>query len=137
MNWTYKGKNVTSPPPGWYGFVYRIIDEKGKVYYGKKAFSHKRKTKLSKKLRRETGKRVRIDQKDSGWQAYFGSCKPLQEHIKARGGTQGFKREILKFCKDKMSLSYWETYYLFKEQVLFKDTWNGHVLRFFKGRIHK
>lgn len=137
MIWKYKGKELKEPPPNTYGFVYLIIDDSGKKYWGKKAFTHKRKVRLSKKRRKETRKRVEVLIKDSGWKNYSGSCKPLQEYILQRGGTHGFKGEILKMCKDRTSLSYWETYYLFKEHAILSDSWNSHVLRFFKGKVHR
>lgn len=136
MNWTHNGKIIKQTPATWYGFVYVITDNRGTKYWGKKAFTHRKKKRLSKKARKETGKRVEISRIDSGWQNYWGSSKPLLEYIKTNG-TKGFRREILKLCKDKSSLSYWETHYLFQESVLFKDTWNGHILRFFKGKIHE
>lgn len=135
MEWTYKGKVIKHPPDGYYGFVYVITDNTGKKYWGKKAFSHKVRKKTSKRVRLKTRKRVIITTKDSGWRDYWGSSKPLLEYIQ-HNGTQGFKREILKYCKNKQSLSYWETHYLFVERALFIDSWNGHVLRFFKGKIH-
>lgn len=136
MNWTFKGKPLTQAPEGFYGFVYCITDDQGRKYWGKKAFSHRRKKRLSKKARKGTRKRVVVEAKDSGWQSYLGSCRPLLEYAKKRG-TKGFKKEILKLCKDRASLSYWETHFLFSERVLFTDSWNGHILRFFKGKIHE
>lgn len=137
MNWIFKKKEIRVAPKGFYGFVYVIIDDKGTPYWGKKAFQHKRKRRLGKKARKSTRKRVVVEHKDSGWKDYWGSCKPLLEYIKKRGSTEGFQRIILKFCKDRQSLSYWETHYLFTEKAIFIDSWNGHVLRFFKGRIHE
>src|SRR5688572_16447177 len=109
--WTYKNKKFTDPQD-YYGFIYIITDDTGKWYIGKKAFSHRKKTKLSKKARIGTRKRINISYKDSGWIDYWGSCRPLLEYIELRGGTQGFKRVILKLCKDRSSWSYWEIDYL-------------------------
>lgn len=136
--WYYKGKCLKEMPEGYQGYVYKITDDKGKVYYGKKAFTHRRKTKLSKKAREGTRKRVKVEQVDSKWLNYWGSCKPLLEYIKVNG-TQGFKREILILCKTKQDLTYRELEILIKENVLFRDDcWNGNILsRFFKGKITK
>lgn len=135
--WTYEGKCLEQPPDGYYGFIYVIIDDQGRTYYGKKAFTHTRKTKLSKKARVGTRKRIKIDKVDSKWLDYWGSCIPLLEYIKERGSTKGFKRKILKLTQDKQSTAYWETYYLFKHDVLFDEScWNGHILsRFYKNKI--
>lgn len=136
MTWKFN-KKIFVPPEDCYGFVYCIIDDKGKEYWGKKALTHRKKTRLGKRTVKKTGKRVKITQIDSGWKDYWGSSKPLQEYIAKKGNTNGFSRTIIKLCKNKASLSYWETYYLFEKQVLFRDTWNGHILsRFFRGKIH-
>jgi len=135
--WLYKGKCLEVPPRGYYGFTYVITDDTGKKYYGKKAFSHRRKTKLSRKAQKIYGKRIKIEQVDSKWLNYWGSSKPLLEYIKSKG-TKDFKREVIKLCKDKSSLTYWETSLLFEKKVMFEDSWNGHILsRFFKGRVKK
>lgn len=123
--WHYKGKCMYEPPEGFYGYIYEIQDDQGRFYFGKKAFSHRKKTKLSKKARVGTRKRVKIEQKDSGWLTYFGSCIPLNSYIKERGNTKGFKRTIIGFCKDKNELAYREMELLIKEDVLFRDDcWN-------------
>lgn len=134
--WTYKNK-CFEEIEGYYGFIYCITDNNGKKYYGKKAFLHKKKTRLSKKARIGTRKRFSIGTKDSNWAKYWGSCKPLLEYISITG-TKGFKREIIKLCKDRYSLAYWEAAILIQEKVLFRDDcWNGNILsKFFKGKIH-
>lgn len=137
--WVHEGKCMEEPPEGYYGFIYLIVDDKGNKYWGKKAFTHKKKTALSKKARVGTRKRVKVQQVDSKWMSYWGSCKPLLEYIKNRGGTHGFSRYVLKLCKNRSALTYWETHVLFENRVLFReDTWNGHILsRFYKGKIHE
>jgi hypothetical protein len=137
--WKFKGDCLNVPPSGFYGFIYCITDDQGREYFGKKAFAHRRKTKLSKKARQGTRKRIKIEEVDSKWLNYWGSCKPLLEYIETRGGTKGFTRTILKLCKDKQSLTYWEVHYLTQNNVLFRtDTWNSNILsRFFKGKIHQ
>ncbi len=136
--WYYKGKPITSVPEGYIGFVYCITDDTGKKYWGKKAFTHKSKTKLSKKARVGTRKRYNIGTKDSQWLKYWGSSKPLLEYIKT-SGTSKFKREILMLCRDRQSLAYWEMVTLVENKVLFRDDcWNGNVCaKYFRGKIHK
>lgn len=138
QGWLYKGKILEEPPKGSYGYIYCIRDDKGKIYIGKKAFTHKKKKKLSKKARAGTRKRVEIVQVDSKWKEYWGSCKPLLQYI-SKNGTEGFVREIIKFCKNKQDLTYWETAFLFANEVLFRqDCWNSHILsRFWKGKVNK
>jgi len=133
------GKCCFEPPSGYYGFIYCIFDDKGKVYYGRKSFEHSKKVKLSKKRRKETRKRVEVTKKDSGWLSYWGSCKPLLEYIEDRGGTEGFKRVIIKLCKDKISLNFWEISIQIQNNVLFRgDCWNNSVGgKYFKNKIHE
>lgn len=136
--WQFKGECLEVPPTGFYGFIYRIVDDQGREYFGKKAFAHTKKTKLSKKARKGTRKRVKITSIDSKWLSYWGSCKPLLEYIETRGGTHGFSRTIIKLCENRQSLTYWEMAILVENKVLFReDTWNGNIMsRFFKGKIH-
>jgi len=138
--WIMNGKCITTPPLDKYGYIYLITDDQGREYWGKKAFTHRKRAKLSKKakaLPENKGKRISVTQKDSGWLNYWGSCRPLLEYIKQRHGTHGFKREIIKICEDKQSLAYWEMHELVVNNVLFRhDCWNGNILsKFFKGKI--
>lgn len=133
----WKKNNRTFDNPGnYYGFIYKITDDKGKWYIGKKAFTHRKKKILSKKARKGTRKRINIEIVDSGWKEYWGSCKPLLQYIE-ENGTRGFRREIIALCQDKQNLAYWESYYLIKECALFTDnSWNSNILgKFFKGKI--
>jgi hypothetical protein len=137
--WLYNDKPFDElESNGFEGFVYCITDDNGRRYIGRKAFTHRNKVALSKKARVGTRKRVEIRQKDSGWKDYWGSSKDFLAYIQ-ENGTENFRREILKLCENKQSLSYWEAHYMFQEGVLFSDDfWNGNVLgKFFKGKIHK
>jgi hypothetical protein len=137
MYWIYNNKKF-SDPKDYYGFIYKITDDTGKIYIGKKAFTHRTKKKLSKVNRQLTGKRISIQYTDSGWKEYWGSSKPLLEYIDKQG-LKGFRKEILKLCYDKASLAFWEVKYLIDYEVLFReDCWNGNISgKFFKGKIHQ
>lgn len=136
--WLYKNKVIDSVPEGFYGFIYRITDDKGRVYYGKKAFTHNKKRKLTKKEQVGTRKRVERIQIDSKWMDYYGSSKTLLEYISING-NKNFKREILQLCINRTDLAYYEAKILFQEEVLFRaDCWNSNILgKFYKGRINK
>jgi hypothetical protein len=133
------GVCLDDAPSGYYGFLYEITDDIGRSYWGKKAFFHKQKKKITKKVIKETKTRKRIErvQKDSEWKSYWGSCKPLLEYIKERGGTHGFTRRIVMFCENRQSLAYREEELLIKKGILFRDDcWNTNVAgRYFKGKI--
>lgn len=138
--WIYDGECLDTPPEGYYGFIYCIIDDTGKEYWGKKAFEHNTKKVLSKRARVASGTKKRIERgkKDSGWLDYWGSCKPLLTYIGEKG-TKNFQRVILKLCKDKSSLAYWEMVIQINNNVLFReDCWNSNVAgKYFKGKIHE
>lgn len=127
---------------GYYGFIYKITLPDNTVYFGKKAFVHSVKKKISKRARKLSGSKKRIERtkKDSGWIDYWGSSKPLLEHFeKYPEVKEKSKREIIKLCKDKISLNYWEIAILIREKVLFRDDcWNGNIAgKYFKGKIHE
>ena len=135
--WKYQGK-ILKNTSEFYGFIYKITDDKNRIYIGKKAFIHHIRKRLSKKARKSTRKRVEVVEKDSNWKNYWGSCKPLLEYIK-ENGTSGFKREVLILCKDRTNLNYWEIYAQFKENVLLRDDcWNTNIGgKWFKGKIYE
>lgn len=138
----YGGVCLETPPDGYYGFIYKITDDQGKVYYGKKAFEHSKKKVISKRARKLSGTRKRIERSkvDSGWMDYWGSSKAFIEYLDQHYHSRNFcTREILMLCKDKASLAYWEMSFLVRENVLFRDDcWNGNISgKYFKGKIHE
>ncbi len=139
--WLYGGVLLETPPEGAYGFIYKITDGLGRVYFGKKSFEHSKKKVLSKKARKlaKTRKRIEKTKVDSGWMDYWGSSKPFLSYLDEFPNRRNMcKREILRFCNDKVSLSYHETRTLIYENVLFRDDcWNGNIAgKYFKGKIH-
>lgn len=134
------GECLKKPPVGYYAFIYKITNlDNGFFYIGRKAFIHNKKVKLSKKARKTSGTKKRTEkiQKESDWQNYFGSSSYLLEDLE--NNNYNCKREILKFCKDKISTSFWEMFYMVENRVLFrKDCYNGHINgKWFKGKIHE
>lgn len=113
-----KGDCVKTQPKDYYGFVYLITNiNNGKIYIGKKAFQYKKKTKLSKKVKKATGKRVKVEQIDSQWLNYFGSSIDLKADVSLLG-KDVFKREILYLCKNKHQMNYMEAKEQFAQGVL-------------------
>ena len=115
----------------WAGYVYLTCHfESGKQYIGKKSFFHTQNKKLGKKElaaipitrgRRPTTKEVITE---SDWKTYYGSA----DAIKALPKDQ-MKRYVMRLCKTKKELTYWETAYLFKYDVLLDDTYiNDNIL---------
>ncbi len=137
--WKLQGECCFEPPSGYYGFIYKITNlENNWIYIGRKAFEHTKKVKLSKKVIKESGTRKRVGKitKDSGWLDYFGSSLYLTSDLEKNG--YNCKREIIKLCKDKISLNYWEVAFMIKEEVLFRgDCYNGAISgKWFKNKVH-
>ena len=142
--WLLKGKCLKRQPLEYYGFVYRITvadsddlpkEIRGRIYIGKKAFVYKKKTRLSKKKRAETGKRVKTSLVDSKWLSYYGSNKQLAADVK-NFGEKYFKREILHLCFNKAQLSYYEVKEQIAHNVLSVNSYNGWIsCKIFKNRF--
>ena len=128
-------------PEGAVGFVYKMNykSEDGQYYsyIGKKNFYSRRKKKFGKKaLAAITDKRTKkyemvtkLDYED-----YFSSNKQMKQ---AHKDGKMIHRTILKICFTKAELTYQETKYQFKYEVLERDWYlNGNILgRFYKGKI--
>lgn len=139
MSWIYKHKEFTEDmiPEGAVGFVYlmtSVIDGKLMSYIGKKNFYADVKTKLSRKetstdKRKKTYKRVR----KVTYKNYYSSNVTLK---KAHAEGKRINRHILHICYSKAELTYMETKYLFKFEVLESpDFLNANILgRFYKKK---
>ena len=110
MSWTYEGESIDDIDSSYCGFVYLIVNKtNNKQYIGKKTLKF-RKTKQVK------GKKKRV-YVDSDWRDYFGSSDLLKEDVKLLG-EENFERNILRFCKTKSEMSYWEAKLQFQFDVL-------------------
>ena len=127
MGWTYKGKCITEisdMPEGTIGFIYKITNgETGQYYIGKKSlYSHRTLPPL------KGYKRKRKVVKESKWVDYRSSNPTVQLwfHSNAlaleqepRGKINDtLKLEILRFCKGKKALTYYELQEQFSHNVL-------------------
>lgn len=136
MNWLHEEKEITEIsqfPEGAVGFVYFITNlESEKFYIGKKALFMNQSKFLTKKEVLEWKKPGRIPKKrkvrkESDWKSYYGSNKLIKEDVKSLG-EEKFQRNILKFCFNKKQMSYWEQYYQFEYNVLFReDSYNDNI----------
>jgi hypothetical protein len=140
--WWYNSKEFTDNmiPEGAYGFIYAIkitIDEQQKTYIGKKNFYSNRRVKKGKKelalMEDKRGSKYK-EVKKLNYQKYCSSNKIIKEAVK--NGAK-IKRFILKICYSKMELTYQETRYLFKLDVLQDDKYlNDNILgRFYRSKI--
>ena len=127
-------------PQDYFGFVYKITNlTNSKFYIGKKYFYHTSNVKLGKKElaalpvtrgRKSTTKQVI---KESDWRSYWGSSKELQQDVKELGAEM-FECIILKLCKDKKELTYYELHYQCTNECLLSyDSYNDNILgKFFR-----
>ena len=130
--WIYEGKEFLEEhvPEDGFGFIYEmaaIVDGKSVRYIGKKNFFADVKTKLAKK-NLPTDKRLKTytRKRKFTYQNYFSSNEVLKA---AKKDGVVIKREIVRICKSKTELSYWETKLQFVYGVLESDEFlNGNIL---------
>ena len=106
------------------GYIYMTTNlETGRSYIGKKNFFHKTNVKLGKKelanlpVTHGRTKQTKLVVKPSDWKTYYGSAQEIKEDLK-KYPKDKFVRVILKLCKTKKSLTYYENKYLFQYGVL-------------------
>jgi hypothetical protein len=122
-------------PEDYLGFVYKITNlTNGRFYIGKKYFWYNKKKKLTKKqLAEQTGpgrkSTFEIVKVESDWEKYWGSNKELLKDVKELGNDH-FECIILKLCKSKKELTYYELHYQCKYDVLIPGilTYNDNIL---------
>lgn len=124
MIWKYKEKEILSiddMPEETYGFIYKISNKiTGEYYIGKKQVVSVRKKNFGKKkLASITDKRVKkyeMVSKESDWKTYRSSNSVVKEW-----DEDDICLEILRFCKSKKSLTYYELQEQFYHNVLADD----------------
>jgi hypothetical protein len=106
------------------GYIYMTTNlETNRSYIGKKNFFHKNNVKLGKKelaalpITRGRTKTTKLVVKSSDWKTYYGSANEIKEDLK-KYPKDKFVRVILKLCKSKKELTYFECKYLFQYGVL-------------------
>jgi hypothetical protein len=115
-------------PSQYEGYIYITTNlETGRSYIGKKNFFHKNNIKLGKKelaalpITRGRTKTTKLVVKSSDWKTYYGSAQEIKEDLK-KYSKDKFIRGILKLCKSKKELTYFECKYLFQYGVLEDST---------------
>lgn len=107
----------------WVGFVYIITDlSNNKKYIGKKNFWSTRKLPPLKGKTRKRTKRT-----ESDWRDYFGSSEEVKSLVEDKG-VDNFKREIIRLCKTKGEMSYYEAKEQFDRDVLFSDEYYNEFI---------
>ena len=140
--WMHQGRVITSikdMPEGTYGFIYEVRYKPTDVrYIGKKALYFNRNKKLGKKalevLKEERAKqglrgRIPLKQKvvtESDWKNYFGSQKEIVALSKIDNSGRNWEKRILEFVPNKKLLTYYETKYLFLNDLL-ENKYSAHI----------
>lgn len=123
-------------PNQYEGYIYMTTNlETNRSYIGKKNFFHKNNVKLGKKelaalpVTRGRTKQTKLVIKPSDWKTYYGSAQEIKEDLK-KYPKDKFVRAVLKLCKTKKELTYFECKYLFQYGVLEDSTkWvNDNIL---------
>lgn len=127
--WLYDDKPVDEPElENYIGFVY-VIENKtdNRMYIGKKLLKFKRTKKI-----KGRNKKVSVD---SDWKKYWGSNKNLQEDVLELGEDK-FQRKILRLCKSKGEMNYYEAKYQFELGVLESDQYYNEWIMVKVHRSH-
>lgn len=123
--WLYQGKEIkeiTDMPENIFGFIYIVTHTPtGRKYLGKKQLISVQKKALGKKelalLTDGRASKKKTITKESDWKTYYGSHPEIKQLIKDKKHLE-FTREILMFVPNKKLLTYYETKYLFMNEVL-------------------
>ena len=109
MEWECQPEDISE----YVGFVYKIVNKTNdRFYIGQKKYWFKKKLKPLKGITR-----CRHEVVESDWKTYYGSCVDLQNDVK-KYGQENFRRVILKNCKSKAWMNYFETETQFFNRVL-------------------
>ena len=127
----------------YYVYVYLTTNlETNRQYIGKKIFKHTQNKKLGKKeLAALPTQRGRVPSKkkivkESDWKTYYGSADEVKQWAKTTP-TDKLIRVVLRLCKTKISLSYYEVKYQMIYGVLENEEWcNDSILgKFYRKNI--
>ena len=121
--WLFDNEEFTITPEEYQGFVYVITElDTGKKYIGKKNFWKPKTLPITKKRKRRVRTRT-----ESDWKTYYGSSDEVCRLVESRG-LENFNRKILKLCKTKGDMSYYEAKLQFDNDVLFNDDYYNNFI---------
>ena len=111
--WYYNDEVFNETPEDYQGFVYEIVElDTGRRYIGKKNFWKPKTLPITKSRKRRVRTRTVSD-----WKSYFGSSEKVNSLVESKG-EKGFHRVILRLCKTKGEMSYFEAKLQFEKDVL-------------------
>jgi hypothetical protein len=110
VTWIYAGEPYTEVPSDYVGFVYHITFATGQKYIGRKIFWSAKKKVVKGKVRR-----LKVE---SDWKKYYGSSDYIKSLLTS--GKDGAIREIVRLCKSKSEMAYYESKLIFETDALLK-----------------
>ena len=114
--WTFNNKEYNITPEEYQGFVYQLTEiHTNKKYIGKKNFWKPKTLPITKTRKRRVRTRI-----ESNWKEYYSSSNEVCQLVE-QYGKERFKREILKLCKTKGEMSYYEAKLQFDHNVMFRE----------------
>jgi hypothetical protein len=121
--WYYNDILFETTPEEYQGFVYEITElDTNKKYIGKKNFWKPKTLPITKTRKKRIRTRVQSD-----WIKYYGSSNEVCKLVEERG-TIKFRREILRLCKSKGEMSYYEAKMQFDNDVLLSDDYYNEFI---------
>ena len=121
--WIFNNQEYNIVPEEYQGFVYKITElDTNKKYIGKKNFWKPKTLPITKTRKRRVRTRI-----ESDWKQYYGSSNEVCKLVEERG-TEKFKREIIKLCKTKGEMSYYEAKMQFDNDVLLREDYYNNFI---------
>ena len=121
--WTFNKEEYNNTPEDYQGFVYEITElDSNKKYIGKKNFWKPKTLPITKSRKRRVRTRT-----ESDWREYYGSSDEVRRLVESRGQDK-FKREIIRLCKTKGEMSYYEAKMQFDNDVLFREDYYNNFI---------
>jgi len=114
-NWIYNGKEITEIPENYIGFVYEIIIN-DLHYIGRKIFYS-----TTRKIIKNHTRRKKVV-KESDWRNYYGSSEFIKSLVLTHG-KENVTRIMLRLCKSKSEMAYFEAKTIFERDALLKDNY--------------
>lgn len=121
--WTYQGEPFLPADADlekWVGFCYKLTDDTGKSYIGKKFFWKPKTLPVTKTRKRKVKTKVPSD-----WKKYYGSSVTVKDLVEQ---GNNFTREILHLARTKGECTYFEAREQFAHDVLLRDDYYNEFI---------